>query len=308
MFTMLTLALAALFGTAASTAQQNAAIAAPPSFEVASVKPAVAPEAGPVPLCIVPCDPQEHLKVDGSRVDIRYYTLRDLIQKAYHLKPYQLSSENRNTISPNYWQWMMSERFDIVAKIPEGFSTDEVPEMLRDLLADRFKLALHREKRELPVYALVVDKKGLKLKGAAVNADAPVPDTPGSTTLDTPQGEARFSNEGYAIASGPYGPMRAYADRNGTIHTDLLKVTMQALVELLHQDRPVIDMTNLKGYYQFSMERLSARAASAAGEPMLTPDEVARQALARVGLRLDPSTAPLEVVVIDHLEKSPSEN
>jgi hypothetical protein len=62
---------------------------------------------------------------------------------------------------------------------------------------------------------------------------------------------------GFAIGSGPDGPIRRYTDQNGTMHTDLLKVTMSALVELLFQDRPVIDMTNLKGSYQVSMERLS---------------------------------------------------
>jgi uncharacterized protein (TIGR03435 family) len=231
-----------------------------------------------------------------------------LILRAYRLKPYQLSPDNRNTISETVWKWIDSERFDIAAKIPDGVSADRVPEMLQQLLADRFKLSLHRETRELPVYALVADRKGLKLKESETDADAPVPDTPGSSRLETPQGEARFSNAGYAIASGPYGPIRAYADKNGVIHTDLLKVTMQALVELLNQDRPVIDMTEPKGYYQFSMERRSGRAAAESGEPNLTPSDVARAALAKVGLKLEPRTTPLSVMVIDHIEKSPSEN
>jgi uncharacterized protein (TIGR03435 family) len=279
----------------------------PPAFEVASVRPeAHAPETPGPNLCIVGCDPFERFRMDGSRVDIRYSTLLDLISRAYRLKRFQLSNANPNTISELYWDWLGSQRFEIAATIPEGASTSQVPEMLQQLLAERFKLSLHFATRDRPVYALVVDKNGPKLKEAPPDAEAPVPDTPGSSRIETPQGEARVDKEGIAIRSGPYGPIRSYVDKTRSIHTDLLKITMSQLVYMLGQDRPVIDKTNLKGYYQFSIVRLSQVAASEAGERPPLPGEAERDALAKAGLRLVPTTAPFDVVVIDHLEKSPT--
>src|SRR3984957_4868994 len=95
-----------------------------PAFEVASVKPAADPERVPM-ICLVPCSPGERLTVEGTRVDIRYMSLSRLILTAYRLKPYQLSGPD----------WMKTQRFDILAKIPEGGSKDQVPEMLQSLLA-----------------------------------------------------------------------------------------------------------------------------------------------------------------------------
>ena len=123
------------------------------SFDVASVKPAVAPAIEPM-FCIVPCAPGERLTVTGSRVDIRFMSLQRLILTAYRLKPHQLSGPS----------WMSAERFDILAKLPDGGSKDAIPEMLQALLADRFKLTVHRENKEQPVLALVPAKTGTKLQ------------------------------------------------------------------------------------------------------------------------------------------------
>src|SRR5271154_1013421 len=101
------------------------------AFDVASVKPAADP--GMVPMiCLVPCSPGERLTVEGARVDIRYMSLSRLILTAYRLKPYQLSGPD----------WMKTQRFDIMAKVPEGVSKDKVPEMLQALLAERFQLSI----------------------------------------------------------------------------------------------------------------------------------------------------------------------
>ncbi len=251
----------------------SAALAQTPAFEVASIRPARAPEPGPLALCLVPCSVGERLMVDGARVDIRYFSLYRLIVTACRLGEFSLSSSNPN--------WLNSERFDISAKIPDGVSPDRVPEMLQALLAERFKLSLHRETRELPVYALTVQKNGAKLKPAAADADAPVPDTPGSQRVYTPQGDARLDGTGYAIAAGRFGPIRSYADKNRFIHVDFLKVTLPELAQALPiTDRPVLDMTNLKGYYEFSWER----PAQSPDEPHVDPGVIAREALEKVGL------------------------
>src|SRR5579871_4621693 len=98
---------------------------AAPAFEVASIKPSP------------PLDPSKliagtmHIgvSIDSARVDIGSTSLADLIRIAYRVKPYQVSGPD----------WMKAQRFDIMAKIPDGVSKDMVPEMLQGLLADRFK-------------------------------------------------------------------------------------------------------------------------------------------------------------------------
>jgi uncharacterized protein (TIGR03435 family) len=80
--------------------------------------------------------------------------LKEVIGKAYKVQQYQIRGPS----------WIETERFDIVAKFPTDPAEDQVPLMLQALLADRFKLALHRESKELPVYALTIAKNGLKIK------------------------------------------------------------------------------------------------------------------------------------------------
>jgi len=149
-----------------------------PAFEVASIKTAADPGRQPI-LCLAPCVPGERFTVDGARVDIRFMSLRRLILLAYRIEPYQLSGP----------EWMGTPKFDIVAKIPAGVSKERVPEMLQSLLAERFKLAVHRDSKEQQVYALVLGKNGPKLAPSGTEGDTFVTDA----TLTTPPGE-------------PYGP------------------------------------------------------------------------------------------------------
>ncbi len=113
--------------------------------------------------CIGPCTFGERLNVVGSRVDIRFMSLYNLVVTAYRIKPHQLSGPD----------WMRSQRFDIAAKIPDGVSKDQVPEMLQALLAERFKLSIHRDSKDQSVFALVVGRNGSKLQRSAPQADAP---------------------------------------------------------------------------------------------------------------------------------------
>src|SRR5579863_4640537 len=169
-----------------------------PAFEVASVKPAVEPARVPM-FCIVPCSPGERVTVTGARVDIRYMSLFNLIVAAYRIKPYQVSGPD----------WMKSERFDIAATIPADVPKEQLPEMLRSLLAERFKLTIHRDNKEQPVYALVVGKNGSKLQPASATAVAALPDTTGSKDLYTPQGEGHMLDDGgFVVKGGSLGSIR----------------------------------------------------------------------------------------------------
>src|ERR1039457_5492305 len=105
---------------------------------------------------------------DPGQLTYTNVSLKNILTNAYNVKGYQLSGP----------KWLDSERFDITAKIPMGATKEQFQLMLQNLLAERFKLTLHHETKELPMYALVVGKGGSKLKesvedDAAAGAAAP---------------------------------------------------------------------------------------------------------------------------------------
>jgi len=107
-------------------------------------------------------------------VDYGNVSLKDVLATAYAVKRYQITGPS----------WLDSERYDITAKLPDGVSRDQVPVMLQALLTDRFKMSIHKESKEEPVYALTVGKNGPKLTKSAPDDSA----KPGPT-MSGPNGE-----------------------------------------------------------------------------------------------------------------------
>jgi uncharacterized protein (TIGR03435 family) len=281
-----------------------------PAFEVASVKAAAEPVRQPM-FCIGPCTFGERMTVTGTRVDIRYMSLYNLIVTAYRIKPYQLSGPD----------WMRSQRFDIAARMPAGLPQDRIPEMLQALLAERFKLTFHRESTEQPVYALVVGKAGSRLQQSTADANASPPNLPGSQELYSPQGQGRMMKNGdIAIGGGAYGAIRGGRGANGVMRFEFQTLTMPVLAEILtpHLDRPVVDRTNLTGSYRLVSENRPPAGASVGGrkggdgpDSGPPPDAFAEglyAALDKAGLKLEKAKAPVAMTVVDHLEKMPTEN
>jgi uncharacterized protein (TIGR03435 family) len=283
-----------------------------PSFEVASVKaaPPITME-GAKSGRILPV-----MNVDQARVEIRNLSLADLVSRAYRVKSYQV-------IGPD---WISSERYEIRATIPQGVSPDQVPEMLQALLATRFKLVLHRDRKDMPVYALIAGKNGLKVAEAT-------PDPPSdSTGAAGAKPEAAFivSRDNLGNTSSTSQAVKFNSD--GTFHIDR-KMTMAALANFLSGfvDRPVVDMTETTATYQIALDvsiaakiasgRATVRVAGADGGPV--DPGAAREALDRLadssggsifasvqklGLKLDARKAPMETLVVEHAEKIPTEN
>ena len=109
-----------------------------PAFEVASIKPSE-----PItPAMVASGKLHAGMKIDGKRVDIGNFALMQLICKAYDVKTYQVSG-------PSWLQavGLAGQRFDIVANLPEGATKEQVPQMLQNLLAERFKLVMHQATR-----------------------------------------------------------------------------------------------------------------------------------------------------------------
>ncbi|HEV1287836.1 MAG TPA: TIGR03435 family protein [Bryobacteraceae bacterium] len=134
-----------LLNAPASRAQSQPATG--PEFEVASVKPHK-PQPGPL---------RVSTSVENGRLNFTNVTLKNCIQRAFSLRPYQISG------GPG---WLADDRFDVIAKAAGPADKAQVMRMLQTLLADRFKLKFHIETKEMPVYSLVVAKNGLKIKEA----------------------------------------------------------------------------------------------------------------------------------------------
>jgi uncharacterized protein (TIGR03435 family) len=273
---------------------------------------------------------QAHLgmNVDAARVDIGSLSLADLIGIAYQVKAYQIQGPD----------WMSSERFDVVANLPEGASKEQVPQMLQALLAERFQLKAHHETKEHSVYALVVGKNGPKLKEPAPETDAPADAAPAARgmVIGTGQNQMRLSGriddpKGISISGGPTGNARMTMGPNGAMRLEIAKMTLATFADFLGRfvDRPVVDMTELKGSYQMALDlsmqdlMIAARAAGVAvpmgrggAEAARQPADVASDpsggsifaAVQQLGLKLDSRKAPIDLIVIDQVQKTPTEN
>src|ERR1700733_15363779 len=318
-----TCSLCALLTATAAFAQTPAA--PPLAFEVASIKPAAAIE----PTAIAQGKVHVGMKVDGAICDIGSFSLRDLIRTAYEVKDYQISAVD-SLGAP-----LAAQRFNNQATMPEGTTEKQVPQMLQALLADRFKLVIHRETKDQSVYALVVAKGGPKLKEAEPEPAAPeTPEDPkkGETVMGQGTSQVRISGnmeggKGVTVKGGPMGQMHmTMAD--GRMRMEAERATMTVLAETLTRfmDRPVVDMTELKGNYHvvldLSMDDLKNAAKAAGMGAMMASAEGGKpsgeasdpsgssifMSMQQMGLKLEARKAPLPVIVIDHLEKSPTEN
>jgi uncharacterized protein (TIGR03435 family) len=290
---------------------------APLAFEVASVKPAGALD----PSAIMAGKMRIGMKIDAARVEIGMLSLADLIRIAYKVKSFQVQGPD----------WLTGERFNISAKLPDGAKEDQVPEMLQALLAERFKLTIHRQSKDQNVYALVVAKGGHKLKPAEPEPETPKAEPTGGATLSTMNGTVRMSGDiqgkGMVVSAGPGGNQTKVTMNNGMMHMENSKMPITGFVEMLSRfvDKPVVDQTGLKGDYQIaidlSMEDLKnvARAsgmmtagmAGPAGAPASEasdPTSSVFTSVQQLGLKLEPRKSAIDLIMVDHVEKVPTEN
>ncbi len=268
-----------------------------PQFEVASIRQVeVRPQAGV----------RAGLHIDGAQVHGNDLSLREYLAIAYRTRTSQI-------VAPD---WMAAERFDISASVPGGSAAAQIPEMLQALLAERFHIKSHKEKTEFAVYAIETGNPPLKLKESPPEPD-PDNNEPKGTVNVTGGGSAA----GIAINLG-HGSSYSFANNR----FEAKKLTMTNFAANLERfaDRPIVDKTGLKGQYDFVLEfspedyrALLIRSAISAGVSVPpralqalhnSPGGVLQDALKQVGLKLEASKAPLDVLVVDEGVKTPSEN
>jgi uncharacterized protein (TIGR03435 family) len=225
-----------------------------PAFDVASVKTNRSSQHG------------SGIDTEPGMVTIRNVSLKLIIQAAYGVKGYQVSGPG----------WLDSERYDIVAKAASPVWEDDKPmPMLRPLLADRFKPALHSETRDLPAWMLVSGNKGPKLHA---------------------------SKDDGLLEIKRKGPNSLTARRMSTEQLANYLTT--------RMDHPVLDMTGIKGLFDITLDWTRDEGLRAPGSE---PAEVAGPSIftalqEQLGLKLEARKGPVTILVIDHAEKVPTGN
>ena len=286
--TALTLALIAVCGSQRGPQAQSAPLpsATEPRFEVASIKRATE-ASGKVRVGDQIWTSAGASFKPGGTFEAVNATLGSIIRLAYGLRDFQ-------TVGGP--EWLNTDRFDIQARAPQGAVESDAPRRLQALLADRFALKVHKETRDRPIYALVLARANGSLGPRIRQSQGP-------------------AVEGFAAAGGrctPPGPP-------GPISMRLCGVTMTSLVDLylpMYTDRRVVDRTGLSGGFDvalnFDNRQSVAGVGPAGGLPPAPPaaEPAAADAVSiftaleeQLGLKLEPQSGPVEVVVIDHVER-----
>lgn len=228
--------------------------------------------------------------IDPGVIALHGDPLKVVLMEAFKVKMDQIAGPS----------WLDSDCFAIDAKIPQGATKDQLPAMLQALLVERFKLVFHKESKLLAGYALVVDKKGPKLKESDPNSP-----------MMAHAGQVAFG-------AGP-----SASQIKGSMSTASLARFVSGRL-----DAPVEDLTGLKGKYdidiswapdwsvekkgRFAQEYEAAHpdwAGNAASLPTGGPkDDIFTSFRNSLGLKLEPRKEPVEVVVIDHIEHIPTAN
>jgi uncharacterized protein (TIGR03435 family) len=266
---------------------------AAPAFEVASIRPsdseATANRGG--------------VQITQSQVRAVGLTLRVYLGVAYRLP-------TDRVLGPD---WLGSTRFDLQANLPAGARQDQIPDMLQALFVERFKARAHRESREMPVYTLEVAKGGFTLDKVSADRDAGPPGGVETSGAGGPQGVTVDMGRGSSWSLTP-------ARFEGR------KLSMAALAQVLtpFAGRPVLNRTGIDGQYDISFavseqdfRGLMVRSANASGAVLppqaqqlldATSLDVVFDGLRKVGLTLEQRREPLEVLVVDSIERTPTDN
>jgi uncharacterized protein (TIGR03435 family) len=254
--------LMAVYSLDFGAAPTQTASTAPPAFEVASVRLNQNPPTGAQVVSL-------RLSLSHGRLNFQAVSLMNLIQQAYDVQRVRVQG------CP---QWCNEDRFDVIAKAENPEATQaEVTMMLQTLLADRFKLALHRETKDLSGFALVIGKNGHKLQPA---------------------------REDERVGAALDGYKRIYQ-----------KIGMAGLVNSLSQSAgaPVLDLTDLKGAFDFTIDLTPSETNPPLPRDGLPPDPTAAFERVRVaaetqlGLELRPRKIPTEMLIIDKVDH-PTQN
>jgi uncharacterized protein (TIGR03435 family) len=279
-----------------------------PAFDVASIKP---DKSDAPPWSNFPLNSGDAYAANGDLFSATNFPLVTYIFFAY-----KLMGNQAHFLVPQLPGWAMSERFDIQARAADNPAKDQMRMMMRSLLADRFKLAIHTETREVPVFALVLAKPGKtgpQLQPHPADNSCRTAVAPSSDSVAIPHSFQEMIEGAFpALCNGILGLPPGVPGRSRLAGRN---VTIAFMADMFSQrvdlGRPMIDAAGLSGTFDFLLEFTPEfRAQMAPGSnPPPDPDGPAFEQAVRdqLGLKLQSRKAPMKVMVLDHVEH-PSEN
>jgi uncharacterized protein (TIGR03435 family) len=285
---------------------QSIIAAAPPAFDIADVHPSAHTTATLARLFT------QTGPLRGGRYQMLNATMVDLIRTAYSIDPDKILG------GPS---WLEQDRFDIIAKAPTATSPEVLNLMLQSLLADRFKLVFKRDTHPLPAFSLTVAKGGAKLKEADGSAE------PGCKfTANTADQIAKAESQIAAARNAGDGAAPVAISLRPTYTYTCGGVTMAAFAEAMHT-MPVavsyfgtgiiVDQTGLKGSWDITLKYTAKPppAANAAANPNLTVINIGGETIPlfeavekQLGLKLDPVTFATPVIIVESVNRKPTDN
>jgi uncharacterized protein (TIGR03435 family) len=243
-----------------------------PSFEVASVKANDPTNAQASYMPTLDVRPGGTLRISNRRLD-------EVIMVAYGIAGTQI-------VGPRWLTELTTDpsqvtRFEIIAKVPENATKEQVPLMLQRLLEERFKLKVHRESRPMQVYSLEVSRNGHKLNESIANGGRP---------------------PGCARAIGTGETYSAAADCSGITMAQFAQ-QLPALAPAYFREGPVVDRTGLTGTFDLRLEwrRQDEIQSGVSGQTIF-------EAVQKLGLNLDKKRETAEMLIVDNCERMPTEN
>lgn len=210
----------------------------------------------------------------GGRIEVSGVTVKSIVMAAYDVQEDMIAG------GPG---WIDSDRYDIVAQAPPGTPRGMLRLMLQPLLAERFKLAIHHEDKLMPVYVMVVAKGGPKLQKS-----------------EGGQQQCRWNDPGA-----------------GRVQRECHNMTMEELAAAMPGwgsagtvDLPVVDLTGIKGAYDFQLEWSlpSGGGDASKADAAADPGSSIFDAMGKIGLQLEPRKYPMSAIVIDRVERVPAAN
>jgi uncharacterized protein (TIGR03435 family) len=234
-----------------------------PSFDVASVKASPSGAGGERRM-------RQNIQVSPGTVTMHSASLKSCIAWAWHVFDYEVNGPD----------WLDSQRYEIAGKAAGAATEDQLRLMMQGLLQERFKLAIHRQTKELAAYVLVPGKNGPKVQESK---------TEGETSIEPNQRQMSVT---------------------------IQRAPVSQLVEMLSNvlRAPVVDQTGLKGRYDLTVNiakyaaDMAAQGKSLDGAPADPLTLISMVLQEELGLKLEAKKMPLDLVIVDHAEKAPVEN
>jgi uncharacterized protein (TIGR03435 family) len=223
---------------------------------------------------------------DPERYSAQNFDLGGLLQIAFGINRYQLSAP----------AWLNDVRFDVEVKVPPGATAEQFRLMMQDLLQERFRMVAHHETKEMQGYALTVYKNGPKIRESTEAFPKP-------PELD-PEWKPAADADGFPVLPRGRFPWWTIGS-GGRSRRRVANMSMEEFARDLSMQLqgPVTDATGLKGKYDFTLSWVFDTLLASVGGPDLF-GAIQQQ----LGLKLDRKKEPVDLIVVDHIERSPTRN